>query len=846
MSFRALDERASRLARHLQTMGVGCEDRVALLLERGLDFVVGLLAAVKAGGAYVPLDPSHPRGRLARMIADSSPAVVLTTSALLDRLEGADWPVFRMDADGERVQGQADERIESRAAPENLVYLMFTSGSTGSAKAVAVEHRQLANYITGIGEALALTPGEHFGFISTVAADLGHTALFPSLCLGGCLHVIARERAFDGAALSEYLDRHPIDCLKIVPTHLEALRAFSGGGRLAPRRRLVLGGEACRRELLHAIQSSAPECAIFNHYGPTETTVGVLTGKLRPQKEEPASGSIPLGRPLANTRIYLLDPRSNPVPSGVPGELCAGGASPARGYFGKPEPTAEKFLPDPFAPLPGARLYRTGDLCRFTPDGEILFLGRSDHQLKIRGHRVELGEIEAVLREVPGVKHCAVAAREYSVGDVRLAAYLVPENPASVRLAARAHRRLPNGLVVADLNQHETAYQYEEIFEEETYLRHGIALEDGDCVFDVGANIGLATLFFHSRQRNLRIYALEPVPALFEILKLNTELYGIDAVVLPLGLSASRREASIIYYPGYSLMSGLYADAQEEADTVRTVLRNRERAGDMEARAFLGHADELLERRFAGERVVCQLASLSEIIRQQGVERIDLLKVDVQKSELDLLEGIEGRDWDRIRQVVLEVHDVGGRLARVKELLSGRGFDVVVEQEAMLEGTDRHHLYASRDRGRRRSSPPRPFAPPELVTEADLRAMVADRLPEAMHPGAYVFVEHLPLTENGKLDRARLPWPEDSGRAREAAYVAPRTPVERELARLWSELLRVERVGIHDDFFRWGGHSLLAMQLVSRVRSAFRVELPLRELFQTPTIAKLAETIARA
>jgi amino acid adenylation domain-containing protein/non-ribosomal peptide synthase protein (TIGR01720 family)/FkbM family methyltransferase len=849
ISFGALNERANQLARYLRSIGVGPEVPVAIFTERGLEFVVGLLAAMKAGGAYVPMDPAQPKDRLTKMLDEVRPRIALTTSSLAHLLPEGESPVFQLDTDWKLLESMSIAPPDSGARPANLVYLMFTSGSTGRPKAVGIEHRQLVNYLIGVREALGLTDDEHFGLVSTTAADLGNTALFPPLCFGGCLHVISRDRGFDGEALVELMDRRPLDCLKIVPSHLEALRGSPPTRPLAPRRQLVLGGEACRGELVDEVRQSAPGCTIFNHYGPTEATVGVLAHKIPPTGEA-GSASVPLGRPLANTHIYLLDPHKNPLPAAIPGELHIGGAPLARGYLGRPEQTAEKFVPNPFSELPGARLYETGDLCRFTACGDIEFLGRVDHQIKLRGFRIETGEIESVLRQASGVQQVVIVARQDGPLDTRLVAYVVPENPASVGLAARPHRRLPNGMVVADLNDHETDYQYAEIFEEETYLRHGIELNDGDCVFDVGANIGLATLFFHSRRKKLRIYAVEPVPALLDILEFNIGLYDIDAVVLPFGLSDSLGESTIVYYPGYSIMSGLYADAEEEAETVRTVMRNRERAGDAGVRELLPHLDEFLDRRFASQEVSCRLRRLSDVIREQGVERIDLLKVDVQKSELDLLHGIEPKDWQKIRQIVLEVHDVGARLSGVTELLSEQGFDVVVEQEASLEGTDRRHVYAKRSRAHRESalagSALVSGPPAALTTPEDLRELVKDELPDYMHPSAYVFLDALPLSANGKVDRMSLPSPEAVGALQATSFVAPRTPLERELAQIWSELLRVDRVGVNDDFFALGGHSLLAMQLVSRVRSSFHVELPLRELFETPTVAKLAATIERA
>ena len=427
LTYAGLNARANRLARYLRRHGVGAETTVGLLFERSAEAVLGLLGVLKAGGAYVPLDPALPAERLALMLEEARPVVLLTSAAVSGKVASASAKVVRLDADWRaEIARESGADLRGAAVPANAAYVLFTSGSTGRPKGVAVEHRQLLNYLAGVSERLAFEPGMSFALVSTLAADLGNTSIFPALCGGGCLHVIAPERVTEPAALAAYFRGRQIDCLKIVPSHLEALQSFPHPEQLMPLRRLVLGGEASRRYWVRELQALAPGCAIFNHYGPTETTVGVLTHEVGSDAHARRAASVPLGRPIGNVQIYLLDPGLRPSPIWVPGELHVGGLSVARGYRGRPGATAEKFIPDPFSGEPGARLYKTGDLARWLPTGDADYLGRIDHQVKLRGFRIELGEIEAALLGSDLVREALVVLDESAAGDKRLVAYVVP------------------------------------------------------------------------------------------------------------------------------------------------------------------------------------------------------------------------------------------------------------------------------------------------------------------------------------------------------------------------------------------------------------------------------------
>jgi amino acid adenylation domain-containing protein len=518
-----------------------------------------MIAVMQAGGVYVPLDPTQPPERLARLIAATAPAVILTDQTLLSQLPATDVPVLTLDTlhTASRVVEHEDPAI----APDQLAYIIYTSGSTGAPKGVGVAHRQLAHYRRGVLARLDLHVPAGYAIVSTFAADLGLTAVFAVLWSGGTLHIVDEACARTPDAFARCMRQHAIDCLKIVPAHLNALLESADPAAVLPRRRLVLGGEALRPELLARIHELAPECQTLNHYGPTETTVGTLTNDLANGVPTNAL-TAPLGRPLPQSNVYVLDANGEPAPFGVVGEIYIGGPGVARGYVNQPARTAERFVPHPYSATPGARLYRTGDRARMHPNGEIEFLGRCDDQVKLRGYRVELGEITAALREHPAVREAITIVRGQEA-DTRLLAYVEP------------------------------------------------------------------------------------------------------------------------------------------------------RAG-------------------------------------------------------------------------------------------------------------------------------------ATPTTQELQQALEQQLPAYMLPDAIVIVERMPLNANGKINRQALPEPQAQADNAQIAYVAPRTPVEATLADIWAQVLGRERVGVHDNFFDLGGHSLRTMQLVSKASAALGREVSINQLFAGPTIAALAEALAAA
>lgn len=424
LTYRMLDAYSNQLARVFQHHGVGHEQIVGIRMERSLEMIVALLAIWKAGAAYVPLDPGLPHQRLLAMLEDAQPALLLTQPALIEQLDSLECPTLVLDQSWELFAAESVAPLNVTVQPEQLAYVMFTSGSTGRPKGVAIEHRQLINYTATMIERLAAEPGYHYGLISTFAADLGYTMIFPALCSGGCLHLIPQELSTDADGLAAYLKQAPIDYLKIVPSHLRALLSSAHPEQILPQRCLVLGGEGASWELVQRIQALAPNCGILNHYGPTETTVGVLTHRINATNGQ-RTRTLPLTQAVANTTILVLDQQLQLVPLGMTGDLYIGGAAVGRGYVRQPEQTAPAFL-NGLAVAPSAgRFYKTGDLARLWPDGSLEILGRSDDQVKYHGYRIELDELRHQLNLHPSIQDSVVTLIRSDERAERLIAYYV-------------------------------------------------------------------------------------------------------------------------------------------------------------------------------------------------------------------------------------------------------------------------------------------------------------------------------------------------------------------------------------------------------------------------------------
>jgi amino acid adenylation domain-containing protein len=438
LTYGELNARANQLAHCLRSLDVGPDVAVAVCLERSPQLIVALLAVLKAGGAYVPLDPSYPHQRLAFMLADTGAPVLLTQEALLEQLPPFPGRILCLDREAAIIAAQPQSDLPSTARAEHLAYVMYTSGSTGTPKGVAVPHRGVVRLVWGTDYA-KLDDRQTFLLLAPTSFDASTFESWGAL-LHGARCAIFPERVPTMEALGAALARQQVSTLWLTAS-LFNLVVDQAPHVLAGLGQLLTGGEALSPDHVRRALTQRPDLQLINGYGPTEGTTFTCCYRI-PRPLDEAQASIPIGRPIGNTTVHVLDPSLNPVPIGVPGELYIGGDGLARGYLHAPALTAEKFVPDPFAATPGARLYRTGDLARYRPDGNIEFLGRLDDQVKIRGFRIEPGEIEAVLADHPSVGQAVVLAREDTPGHRRLVAYVVPADvPGTILEPLRAYVR---------------------------------------------------------------------------------------------------------------------------------------------------------------------------------------------------------------------------------------------------------------------------------------------------------------------------------------------------------------------------------------------------------------------
>ena len=866
LTYRELDEKSTTLAVYLQKHGVKPDSLVGICAERSLEMMVGILGILKAGGAYVPIDPEYPEARIKYMLEDSGVKILLTPQKLEEKVSGLllndDSKIIAVDKQWVEIAA-GKGKLEREVRPNHLAYVIYTSGSTGKPKGVMVEHQAICNRIVWMQKQYDLNQMDRVLQKTPFSFDVSVWEFLWPIMAGAKLIFVLPDKHKDGKYLANFIEEQKITTLHFVPSMLQSFLAVENlSDKASSIKRIICSGEALSKNVQDDCLTKL-DCELHNLYGPTEAAVDVTYWKC----DREYQWSVPIGRPIYNTQIYILSNRNQARPIGVPGELHIAGAGLARGYLNQPDLTAEKFINNPFNP--GARMYKTGDLARWLPDGNIEFLGRMDHQVKVRGYRIELGEIEAVMREQEGVAESVVVMPERGKDEKLMVGYFVPDKKNAGKilkqmkmekegeLKEKRFYQLRNGMEIAHLNVGETEAVYEEIFEEEEYLRHGITIEDEDCIFDVGGNIGLFTLYVTEKKEDVQVYAFEPIPDVYEVMRINTEMYGRGVKIYNFGLSNESGEEKFTYYPHVTIVSGGYGNQEEERKTVRAYILKEESRKENREDLKQDEIEEILEKRLKSKQVKCRLKTISEVLKVEGIERVDFLKIDVEKMEKKVLEGIEERDWGKIKQIVVEVHDIENRVAELRQLFKGKGYEVTIEQQSNLEEAGLYNVYAKRRIGQegqksegnskqkreKDDGGKRWYSKTLLIKEIEAR--LRKRLPDYMIPTVLIAIEETPLMPNGKIDRKTLMKREVELESSQE-YVAPQTETEQELARIWEEVLGVKKVGIYHNFFKLGGHSLLANQIISRINQKLAIQVPLRRLFEAPNIKKLSLVVGES
>jgi amino acid adenylation domain-containing protein/non-ribosomal peptide synthase protein (TIGR01720 family) len=935
LTYAELEQRAERLARALRARGVGPEARVALFLDRGAELAVALLAVLKAGGAYVPVDPDYPAERIAFLLQDCGAALVLSRQALAGALPAGTADVLLVDlaraaedgaagAIGPITPIEADESIKADGVdPDGAAYAIYTSGSTGRPKAAVISHRSLLCYAEAMRAELGLSTSDRFLQFASPSFDVMVEEIFPAWLSGAAVVFPGADLLGDPAGLLEAVAAHGVTGFEL-PTAFwhEWVRSLDEEGAALPAsvRFVIVGGERVLAERLR--QWARLNVPLIHVFGLTETSVTSTTLHLAAGEDASASPNLPVGRPIPNVEVYVLDGRGEPVPAGVAGELFVGGDGVGRGYLGRPALTAERFVPHPHAASPGARLYRTGDRARWGEDGALEFLGRIDQQVKVRGFRIEPAEIEAVLAAHEAVAEAAVALRQTAAGQQQLVAYVTP---------AAGYRPGPGGLHRTRMEwwpSHGEAGYYDDLIYKAMaedhrrnagYLRALETVARDKVVVDVGtgAEVVLSRLALQAGAR--KVYAIEtkeetyrqaqafvrklgledriilvkgngmevqiPEPAdvcVSELIGciggseaavgiLNTvwRLLKPDAVQVPrrcaTRIAAVQLTAELGEQPAFEEIAAYYAekilDAQGHRDDLKLCIRNFPRSH------FLSNEDVFEDLEFTAP-LPDEYAREVEL-RMERDGRLDGFLMWIQLYMLDEVD-VDSLEHECCWLPVyfpafgpgVQVSEGDVLRARCIVTLAENGVHPDYRVEGVLHRVDgRQEPFRYDSYWRRRPEQPnalhRRLVRPDRVSVLprgegasvphvsvhDLKEHVRRRLPEYMVPAAVVVLDTLPLSPNGKLDRRALPDPAPASAAAGGdAPQAPRTETEATLARIWSEVLKVETVGIHDDFFELGGDSILSIQVVARARRA-GLQLRPRQIFLNPTIARVSEVV---
>ncbi|MBO3461242.1 amino acid adenylation domain-containing protein [Aetokthonos hydrillicola Thurmond2011] len=971
LTYRELNEKANQLGHHLRKLNVKTDKPIALYVERSVEAIIGYLGILKAGSAYLPINPSYPEKLQVNMLANAASEVVLIGS----KIELPQYDIVSLRLDSPFLNQESTDNLTGLTMPDNLAYVMYTSGSTGTPKAIGIPHLGVVRLVKGQNY-VTITETDRFLQLSPLTFDASTFEIWGSLLNGSTL-VIMPPHNPSLEELGRALENHRITIL-FLTTALFHLMVEERLEDLKSLRYLLAGGEIMSVKHMQKFLHQVKDCRMLHVYGPTENTT--FTCYYHVVDSEELGTSIPIGRAISGSDVYILDSQMRPVSEGIPGELYTSGEGLARGYINSPELTAEKFVPNPLSDKPGDRLYRTGDQARFLPDGNIEFLGRFDFQVKIRGFRIEPGEIESALNQHPYVSNSLVMACEVSPDDKRLVAYVVPNDGEDTVHKIKDEKDAENILhwqnIYDDLyNQTPTtedptfniigwnsSYTNRPLPEEEMAewvqatasrimsLQFDRVLEIGcgtgmllfqiapNCSRYIGTDLSQQALDYiqpHLERRNLSDVALlHRMADNFEGFEENSfNLVILNSVVqhfpnVDYLVQVLEKAVNVVAQGGYiflgdvrclPLLEAFHASVQlfqsPEWLPVEQLCQRIDKKIQLEDQLVIDpnffvalktrlpkishvevllkrghHHNELTKFRYdviihIGDSVVpspidnewlnwkkenLTLQSLRSHLLQKEPDVICIRNVPnariaqdfkiaevlnqqkIQKTVGELRESFEIASNEELFVDPEDLWTLGKELSfSVYIGWSGADqpdtYDVafVRNNNKAVSHTIRfpHSLQANLDAQLSKYTNQPMLSKFGNSLTQDLRTYLEEKLPEYMCPSFFILIDSFPLTVNGKVDRQKLLPPEYFRPELNQTYTAPQNATEETLAQIFTQVLRINRVGRYDNFFDLGGHSLLAMQIISRIRDTFQLELKLRTFMENPTLQGLAEAI---
>jgi|GEM_PF-1255062 len=977
LTYAELNAKANQLAHYLQGLGVGSEVLVGLCIKRSVNMVIAMLGILKAGGAYVPLDPAYPAERLSFMLQDAELSIVVTqeklSSGLLEQTTSA-TPNLRLvflDNDWAEISQQSQDNLGIDINPANLAYTIYTSGSTGKPKGVQIVHQSVVNFLSAMGSSPGLSKEDTLIAVTTISFDISVLEIYLPLISGARCILVSRQVSRDAEQLMKLIERCNATVMQATPSTWRML--VEAGWQGNKQLKILCGGESWTRDLAEQLLE---KCAnLWNVYGPTEATVWATIHQV-----EAGVGSIPIGRPIANTQVHILDPNQQPVSIGEPGELHIGGLGLARGYLNRPKLTSEKFIPNPFSQKPDSHLYKTGDLARYDRDGNIEFLGRIDHQVKVRGYRIELGEIEATLNQHPDVAQAIVTAREDIPNQKRLVAYLVAGSssdttdeedvakqteqwqkiwdeayvhtddvedasfhiggwmdsytgkdldPTQVRewvehtveriLSLQPNRLLEIGcgtglLLFRIAPQCQHYYATDISGEAIRYLEGQIGNSElaSSVVLRQTAADKLAEIVkesFDTAISNSVIqyfpnidYLVEAIETAVELVEPGGQIFLGDVLSLPL-LEAFHTSVQLYQAPDALSVDELrqrigdrFSEEQRliiDPDFFIALKEHLPKITHVEIQLKRGHyQNELTRFRYdvvlhVGKKVSSPTTPPVFLNWQQDNLTVAAVRQQLLETspEILIVSSVPNpRTWADLRAIeLLASPDCPETVGELRQQIPQAGiepenwwewqsdvpykininwsansgedyYDVVfvrhdtqIIPDSTIQKTAIDSVVPSVS-VESKSKPWSAYANNPIQTKEalgpKLRHFLKQKLPDYMVPSAFVFLDTMPLTPNGKIDKRALPAPQKDRPILSQAFVAPRTTIEEELTNIWTNVLNIFPIGVTDNFFELGGHSLLIVQLLSQVKDHFGVKLPLSSLFDDPTVAGMARSLA--